>query len=158
MLFIIHFQLEPIYSVYILLHTIFCPLSWDCRMYQLHLCRGVKPFLSNKATCWLEWWLVILEIGILVDEQSVTWQLNWSYDLQHFTLALTGLDGSWRGPIWSISRSCQARPSNMIVLTLFFILLLWQTTTQPYFIFKVLEGSGWVSFVGWLGFMVYQPL
>ena len=40
----------------------------------------------------------MLEDGILVTEQSVTWQLKRSCDSQHSTLALTGLGGRSERP------------------------------------------------------------
>ena len=47
--------------------------------------------LSNEVGC--GWWPVMLKDGILVAEQFVTWKPKRSHDSQHFTLALTRLDG-----------------------------------------------------------------
>ena len=40
----------------------------------------------------------MLEDGILLAERSMTWQLKRARDLQHFSLALTGLDGQLERP------------------------------------------------------------
>ena len=53
------------------------------------------------------WRPVMLKDRILVVEQSFIWQLKRSRDLQHSTLTLTGLEPVCRGPIRSISWSCQ---------------------------------------------------
>ena len=67
-----------------------CPVGWGCRIHRLHLCRGVTPHQQGYL-------LVVgngmLEDGILVAEQYLTQKLKRSLDLQHSTLALTGLDG-----------------------------------------------------------------
>ena len=47
------------------------------------------------------------EDGILVAKQSMTWESNWSHELQHSTLAVTGFVGQ-RCPIWLVGWSCQA--------------------------------------------------
>ena len=49
------------------------------------------------------WQPIMLEDRILVAEQSLTWQPNWSCDLQLSTLALNGLDG-WSERPDSINR------------------------------------------------------
>ena len=104
----------------------------------LHLCRNVRPHLTPppiRTPVGHGWWPVILENEILVVKQSVTWQPKWSHDLLPFTLALTRLD-RWLKRPEPINQLVVSSPStNMIVLTVF--LLLWQTSTKPYFILKV---------------------
>ena len=91
------------------------------------------------------WQPVMLEARILVAKRSMTRQPNWSHDLQYSTLALTKKDKQleWPNPINQLAMSSSS--TCMIVQTVFFKLLLWQTSIQPYFILKVLEGSGWGS-------------
>ena len=86
------------------------------------------------------WWSVMLENGGWAVLEPAT---KWSSDLQQSTLALTGLDG-WPKKANLINWLVMSGP--MIILTIFFKLLLWQTSTQPYFILKVLEGGNWDSY------------
>ena len=69
------------------------------------------------------------QFRILVAEQSVTPQPKWSRDLQRLLYHLLGEMGVQRDPIRSINWSCQALAPNMIVPTIFFKLLLWQTSS-----------------------------
>ena len=99
------------------------------------------PYSTTRPLIAYGWWSVMLKDRILVAEHSITQQLKWSHDLQHSTLAFTGLDGQSDEPD-PINRLVMSSPSSyMIVPTVFFKLLLWQTSIQPYFILKVLEGS-----------------
>ena len=66
------------------------PVGWGCRICRLHLCRGLTP--PTRLSVGRRWQPVMLEDGILVAEQSMTWQLKRSCDPQHSTLALIGLD------------------------------------------------------------------
>ena len=93
----------------------------------------------------------MLKDWILVTKQSLTQQPEWSTDLHHLTtLALTGLD-SQSDSSDPINQLIKSSPNTyMIVATIFFKLLLWQTSTQPYLILKVLEGGGgWGSITPW---------
>ena len=93
---ILYFQLPLLYLILIYFSYVLPllsphPVGWGCRIRQLHLCRGVKlPATRLLVGC--EWQPVMLEDGILVAVQSVTWQLKRSRDTQHSTLALTRLD------------------------------------------------------------------
>ena len=90
--------------------------------YKFYKCNNVKI------------WAQRAEIG---RNRFVIWEPKWSHDLQHSILALTKLD---RQPLslnpikWLVMSSSS---SYMIVPTVFFKLLLWLTSTQPYFILKV---------------------
>ena len=113
----------------------------------LHLFRGVRLPSITGLPVGQGWWPVILEDEIMVAKQFMTRQSKWSHDLQHSTLALTGLDRHSERPNptnWLLMSS----PSTYIIVSnVLFKLLWWQTSIQPYFIFKVLEGSGWGSIV-----------
>ena len=93
---------------------------------------------NNVATCWLR---VTTHKASGLDPGCWT-KLS---DLQHSILALTGLD-EWSQKSNSIHQRIILSPSTyMIILTVFFNVLSWQTSTQPYFILKVLKGSDWGS-------------
>ena len=36
------------------------PVGLSCRIHQLHLCTGIRPFPLNEATCWP--WVVALNL------------------------------------------------------------------------------------------------
>ena len=81
------------------------------------------------------------EDGILIAEQSMTYQLKRSSDLQYFPQALTGIDGHLERNDGVDQLVLSSPSTNMIVPNVFFKLLLWQISVQSYLISKVLEGN-----------------
>ena len=73
----LYLELPPLTPIYA--H----PISWGYRVRQLHLCREVKKIKIKKFPMRLpvgsRWQLVMLEDGILVAEQSLTWQSKRSH-------------------------------------------------------------------------------
>ena len=88
----------------------------------------------------------MLQAGILAAEMLLTWQANLSSDLQHFTLGLTGSDrrSEKYDPINQLVLSNSG--TYMIIPTIFFKFLLWQTSIKPYFYLKGARREGlWVN-------------
>ena len=83
----------------------------------------------------------MLEHGITVFEQSMTGKPKWSFDKQYSTLALSGLNGLLERPDVIDQLLMSSPDTYMIVLTIFFELLLWQTSTHPRVIVVVLKGG-----------------
>ena len=76
---------------------------------------------------------VMLKGGILVAKQLLTQQPKSSSDLQRFALVLTGLNGRSERPSLN-NRLLMSSPSTHVIIpTVFFKLLFWQTYTRPYF-------------------------
>ena len=75
---------------------------------------------------------------ILLAEESMIQPQKWACDL-----VLTELVERSEKPV-QINQLIMSNPSTyMIVPTIVFHLLSWQTSNQPYFILKVFESSGW---------------
>ena len=87
----------------------------------------------------------MLKDGIPVAEQSVTEQPKLSRNMQHYTLILTVLDEWSEGPDPINRLVMLSHTINTIVLTIFFKLLLWLTSIQPYHILKVLKPLNFVQ-------------
>ena len=120
------------------------PISWGCRICWLHHCKGVKHSPKQSQLLAVEG-NSMFEGRILIAEQSLTRQPNWSSDEQHSTLALTELDGWLERPDpinWLVISS---HSTDMIVKTIFFKLLLCLTSSQPYVTLMILEDSDWGS-------------
>ena len=97
------------------------------KLHHLHLCREIRcPMRLLVRSKWQS----IMFDGILVAEQSVILQLKWPLDWQHIPMTLTGLDGQLERPN-AITQLVISIPStNMILPTVFFELLSWQTNIQ----------------------------
>ena len=106
-----------------------CSVSWICKISWWHLCRWVRP-LTNKSCFGCGWQLIMLEDEILVTVQSVTRLPKWSCDLPHSTSALTGLhkQSERSDPIHQLV--ILSHNTDMILPSLFFKLLMWQTSTK----------------------------
>ena len=108
----------------------------------LPLCKEVRPpSLLTRIAVVCVWWLRIVNDRILVTEQSVTKQPNWSRDLQNSTLVFIGLIG-WVGGFYGISTyrpSLPAGPQGYIPYLLraavcrFDLVTLLHLWARPYF-------------------------
>ena len=87
------------------------PIDWGCRIHRLCLCRGVRRSYPNEDTCLL--CVVMLQDGMLMAEQPVTWQLKRSSDQKHSTLALTGINRQSEKPD-PINRLVMLNPDTIL--------------------------------------------
>ena len=121
----------------------FRQVRWDHRMCRLHLGKSAKPCV--EAPCWLE--VVTLNAwgrdpgdGATLDPAN-----KWSLNLWHSTWALTWLHVLVGKPDRINQWVTLSSSTYIIIPTVFFKLHLWQTSTLPSFILKVLEGGCWES-------------
>ena len=86
----------------------------------------------------------MLEEGILVAEQSVNWQPKWSYDSQHSTFALTGLNK--QSEAQSNQPASCVKPIYLYNCSEYILPVFLVTNEHPtLFILKVQESSIWKS-------------
>ena len=116
----------------------FCHVSWGYRTHWLYLGRGLRP-LPNDATCWP--WVVTFDSSCWL---SSLWPGNRS-DLVNCSNLLWLIQVGWSKRPDLIDQLVMSNTGTyMFVLTIFFKLLWYQTSTLP-FILKVQEGDGWGS-------------
>ena len=105
-----------------ILKNVSCWVGWADRILWLPLCRGFRHLTATRLS-FCGRWPIMLKDGILMAVLSVTWEPEWSRDMQHFTFVLTGLDGRSKMPDpINPSNLC----TNMVAPTIFFKLVFWQ--------------------------------